>query len=232
MQVLIGTSGFSYPAWRGGFYPEKLPETKMLGYYAGHFQAVEINNSFYRMPTAEVLGRWAAETPPGFRFALKSPRRITHDRRLVDTASAVERLTEASRALGDKLGPVLFQLPPNMKKDLPRLDDFLAGLPAGLQATVEFRHESWLSDDVYGCLRTRRAALCIAESDDFVTPLEATADWGYLRLRREEYDDTLVASWGARIKTQGWSAAYVFFKHEDTGKGPVAAARLHELMTA
>jgi len=232
MQVLIGTSGFSYPAWRGGFYPEKLQEAKMLSYYAGHFRAVEINNSFYRMPTAEVLGRWASETPPEFRFALKSPRRITHDKRLLDTASAVERLTEVSLALGDKLGPILFQLPPNMKKDLVRLDAFLAALPGGLRATVEFRHESWFSDDVYDCLRARRAALCIAESDDFVTPLEATADWGYLRLRREEYDDTLVASWGARIKTQGWSAAYVFFKHEDTGKGPVAAARLHELMTA
>jgi uncharacterized protein YecE (DUF72 family) len=176
MQVLIGTSGFSYPAWRGGFYPEKLPEPKMLGYYAGHFRAVEINNSFYRMPTAEVLGRWAAETPPEFRFALKSPRRITHDKRLADTGSAVERLAEASRALGDKLGPILFQLPPNLKKDLPRLDDFLASLPAGLRATVEFRHESWFSDDVYGCLRTRKAALCIAESDDFATPLEATRE--------------------------------------------------------
>jgi uncharacterized protein YecE (DUF72 family) len=232
MQVLIGTSGFSYPAWRGGFYPEKLPEPKMLGYYAGHFRAVEINNSFYRMPTAEVLGRWAAETPPEFRFALKSPRRITHDKRLADTGSAVERLAEASRALGDKLGPILFQLPPNLKKDLPRLDDFLASLPAGLRATVEFRHESWFSDDVYGCLRTRKAALCIAESDDFATPLEATTDWGYLRLRRENYDDALVAGWGARIKTQAWSTTYVFFKHEDTGKGPVAAARLHELMAA
>ncbi|HEX3902726.1 MAG TPA: DUF72 domain-containing protein [Polyangia bacterium] len=232
MQLLIGTSGFSYPAWRGGFYPEKLPETKMLGYYAGHFRAVEINNSFYRMPTAEVLGRWAAETPPEFRFALKSPRRITHDKRLVDTTSAVERLAEASRALGDKLGPILFQLPPNMKKDLARLDEFLAGLPAGLPATVEFRHESWFSDEVYACLRARRAALCVAESEDVTTPLEATADWGYLRLRREDYDDGMVASWGARIKAQSWSTAYVFFKHEDTGKGPVAAARLHELMAA
>jgi len=201
MQVLIGTSGFSYPAWRGGFYPEKLPESKMLGHYAGHFRAVEINNSFYRMPTADVLAR-----------------------------SAVERLAEASRGLGDKLGPVLFQLPPNMKKDLVRLDDFLASLPAGLASTVEFRHESWFADDVYDCLRRRRAALCIAESEDVATPLEATTDWGYLRLRREDYDDAMVAAWGARIKTQGWSTAYVFFKHEDTGKGPIAAARLHELM--
>ena len=230
MQLLIGTSGFSYPAWRGGFYPEKLPESKMLGHYAGIFRAVEINNSFYRMPTAEVLARWAGETPPEFRFALKSPRRITHDKRLVDTASAVERLAEASRGLGEKLGPVLFQLPPNMKKDLVRLDDFLASLPAGLAATVEFRHESWFSDDVYASLRGRRAALCIAESEDVATPLEATADWGYLRLRREDYDDAMVAAWGARIKEQGWASAYVFFKHEDTGKGPIAAARLHELM--
>jgi len=117
-----------------------------------------------------------------------------------------------------------------MKKDLPRLDDFLASLPAGLRATVEFRHESWFSDDVYSCLRTRRAALCVAESDDFATPLEATTDWGYLRLRRESYDDALVAGWGDRIKTQPWSTTYVFFKYEDTGKGPVAAARLHQLM--
>ncbi len=231
MQVLIGTSGFSYPAWRGGFYPEKLPEAKMLGHYAGHFQAVEINNSFYRMPSAYVLARWAGETPPGFRFALKSPRRITHDKRLVDAASAVERLAEASRALGEKRGPILFQLPPNMKKDLARLDEFLAALPAGLSAAVEFRHESWFADEVYGCLRTRKAALCIAESEELATPVVATADWGYLRLRREDYDDALVAAWGARIKEQGWQSAYVFFKHEDTGKGPVAAARLHELMS-
>ncbi len=233
MQVLIGTSGFSYPAWRGGFYPEKLPETKMLGYYAGHFRAVEINNSFYRMPTAELLGRWAGETPPEFRFALKSPRRITHDKRLLDTASAVERLTEASRALGRQAGPGPVSAPAQHEEG-PRRGSTISWRRCrpGCAATVEFRHESWFSDDVYGCLRTRQAALCIAESDDFVTPLEATADWGYLRLRREDYDDALVASWGARIKTQGWSTAYVFFKHEDTGKGPVAAARLHELMAA
>jgi uncharacterized protein YecE (DUF72 family) len=230
MQVLIGTSGFSYPAWRGGFYPEKLPETKMLAHYSGIFRAVEINNSFYRMPTAEVLARWSNETPAAFHFTLKSPKRITHDKRLVDVASSVERLAEAARALGEKLGPILFQLPPNMRKDLPRLDDFLASLPAGLRATVEFRHESWFADDVYACLRSRQAALCIAESETVATPLVATTDWGYLRLRREDYDDAMVGAWGERIKTQPWSQAYVFFKHEDTGKGPVAASRLRELM--
>jgi uncharacterized protein YecE (DUF72 family) len=225
-QVLIGTSGFSYPAWRGGFYPEKMPPAKMLAYYAERLAAVEINNTFYRMPTVEVLQRWAAETPPGFRFSLKSPRQITHDKRLVEVESAVERLAEVARGLGDKLGPVLFQLPPNQRKDLPRLDAFLAGLPPGLSAALEFRHTSWFSDEVYDCLRTRRAALCLAESDELETPLQATADWGYLRLRRLEYDGAAIARWAEYLKARSWSTAYVFFKHEDAGKGPDAANRL------
>jgi uncharacterized protein YecE (DUF72 family) len=230
MQLLIGTSGFSYPAWRGGFYPEKLPEAKMLAYYAGIFPAVEINNSFYRMPTAELLGRWAAETPAGFKFALKSPRRITHDKRLTDVAGELDRLGAAARSLGSKMGPVLFQLPPNLRKDLPRLDGFLAGLPGDVAAAVEFRHASWFADDVYDCLRTRRAALCIADSEDLSTPVEATADWGYLRLRREDYDQAAIARWGETIAARPWTAAHVFFKHEDTGKGPVAAEQLAGLM--
>ena len=230
MQLLIGTSGFSYKAWCGGFYPEKLPQAKMLAYYAGIFQAVEINNSFYRMPTAELLGKWAAETPDGFQFALKSPKRITHDRRLAEVAGEVERLGAAARSLGSKLGPVLFQLPPNMKKDLPRLDAFLAGLPGDVSAAVEFRHESWFGDDVYGCLRARNAALCIADAEDLTTPVEATAGWGYLRLRREDYDQAAVARWGEIIAARPWTKAYVFFKHEDTGKGPVAAEQLIKVM--
>src|ERR1022692_1283182 len=230
MQVLIGTSGFSYPAWRGGFYPEKMPPAKMLAYYAERLAAVEIKNTFYRMPTADVLARWAAETPPEFRFSLKSPRQITHDKRLADVAGAVERLAEVAHALGEKLGPVLFQLPPNLRKDLPRLDAFLAAMPQGLAPALEFRHESWFSDEVYDCLRTRRAALCIAESDEMETPLQATADWGYLRLRRTDYDDAAIARWAERLKAQGWSSAYVFFKHEDAGKGPAAANRLREML--
>jgi uncharacterized protein YecE (DUF72 family) len=230
MQVLIGTSGFSYPAWRGGFYPEKMPATKMLAYYAERLAAVEINNTFYRMPSADVLGRWAAETPAGFRFSLKSPRQITHDKRLADVTAAVERLAEVGLALGDKLGPVLFQLPPFLRKDLPRLDDFLAALPSGLSAALEFRHESWLSDDVYACLRTHGAALCIAESEAMETPLQATADWGYLRLRRPDYDDAAIGLWAERLQAQNWASAYVFFKHEDAGKGPAAASRLREML--
>jgi uncharacterized protein YecE (DUF72 family) len=220
MRVLVGTSGFSYPAWRGAFYPEKLPESKMLGHYATRMGAVEINNTFYRMPTPETLARWAAETPDAFRFALKSPRRITHDRRLNDVSSAVERLEQAARALGDKLGPILFQLPPNFKKDLPRLDDFLATLPPGLRAAMEFRHPSWFEDDVYACLRARGAALCIAESEELATPPIATATWGYLRLRRQDYDRAGLAAWAERLLGQSWETTYVFFKHEDEAKGP------------
>jgi uncharacterized protein YecE (DUF72 family) len=230
MQVLIGTSGFSYPAWRGSFYPEKMPVAKMLAYYAERLAAVEINNTFYRMPQSEVLERWAGETPAGFRFAIKSPRQITHEKKLLDVKAAVDRLAEAARALGDKLGPVLFQLPPFLRKDLARLNDFLAAMPAGLSAALEFRHTSWFSDDVYASLRSYGAALCIAESEEVETPLEATAGWGYLRLRRQDYDEAAIGRWAERIKTQSWSSAYVFFKHEDAGKGPKAAARLREML--
>jgi uncharacterized protein YecE (DUF72 family) len=230
MRVLVGTSGFSYPAWRGSFYPEKLPESKMLAYYATQMGAVEVNNTFYRMPTPETLARWGAETPDGFRFALKSPRRITHDRKLADVGAAVERLDQAARTLGDKLGPILFQLPPVMRKDLVRLDDFLAALPAGLKPAVEFRHDSWFTDDVYACLRARKAALCIAESEELATPPIATTGWGYLRLRRQDYDRAGLAAWAARIRGEGWDTAYVFFKHEDEAKGPDFAATFVEMV--
>lgn len=230
MQALIGTSGFSYPAWRGGFYPAKMPPAKMLAYYAERLAAVEINNTFYRMPSADMLARWAAETPPGFRFSLKSPRQITHDKRLAGVTDAVARLAEVAHALGDKLGPVLFQLPPFLRKDLPLLAGFLAALPTDLSPTLEFRHPSWFSEDVYDCLRTRRAALCIAESEDLETPLQATADWGYLRLRRQDYDDAAIGRWAERLKAQSWTSVYVFFKHEDAGKGPAAATRLREML--
>jgi uncharacterized protein YecE (DUF72 family) len=230
MQVLIGTSGFSYPAWKGSFYPEKLPEKQMLAFYAGRLGAVEINHSFYRMPTPESLARWAAETPAGFRFALKSPRRITHEKKLVDVAAAVERLDQAARALGDKLGPILFQLPPTLRKDLVRLDDFLAALPPGLKPAVEFRHESWFADDVYARLGVHGAALCIAESEELTTPLVATTSWGYLRLRRQDYDEAALASWAERLKAQSWETTYVFFKHEEEGKGPTLATSFEGMM--
>jgi uncharacterized protein YecE (DUF72 family) len=200
----------------------------MLGYYAGRFPTVEINNTFYRMPAAEMLRKWGEETPDGFRFSLKSPRRITHEKKLSDTRDSLLRLYEAAAALGPKLGPVLFQLPPTMRKNLPLLEAFLAELPpsGATKAAFEFRHESWLSPDVYAALRARGAALCIAEAEDFATPLEATASWGYLRLRRQDYGEADLVNWAGRIKAQGWDTAFVFFKHEDEGRGPQLAARL------
>jgi uncharacterized protein YecE (DUF72 family) len=230
MRVLIGTSGFSYPAWRGSFYPEKLPETKMLAHYAGRLPTVEINNTFYRLPAPETFQRWAAETPAGFQFALKSPRRITHDKKLVDVAAAVEKLDQAAGALGDKLGPILFQLPPFLRKDLVRLDEFLGALPQTLRPALEFRHESWFTHEVFTRLRVHGAALCIAESEELATPFEATAPWGYLRLRRQDYDEAALRQWAEKLKTQSWETAYVFFKHEDEGKGPALAAQLAEML--
>ncbi|HVZ74782.1 MAG TPA: DUF72 domain-containing protein [Polyangia bacterium] len=234
MRVHIGTSGFSYAPWRGSFYPEKLPAAKMLAYYAERLDAVEINNTFYRMPTTDALAKWANEVPAGFQFVLKSPKRITHDKKLADVADTLARLHEVGAgALGERLGPVLFQLPPFLKKDLPRLADFLAHLPQGLRAAVEFRHDSWFSDDVYEALRAGGAALCLAESEELATPVEATSPtWGYLRLRRQDYDDAGLAAWVDRLRAQPWQTAYVFFKHEDEGKGPKLAARFRELLEA
>jgi uncharacterized protein YecE (DUF72 family) len=235
VRVLAGTSGYSYAPWKGNFYPEKLPAAKMLGYYSERLPAVEINNTFYKLPAAEAVQKWAAETREGFAFALKSPRRITHDRRLVvsDVGETARRFWETATALGTKLGPLLFQLPPFMKKDVPRLEAFLADLrsfaPAARPA-LEFRHPSWFADDVYQTLRTAEAALCIADVEELATPFEATAGWGYLRLRRQDYDDAAVAAWAEKIAAQGerWSEAHVFFKHEDEGRGPALAARLLE----
>jgi uncharacterized protein YecE (DUF72 family) len=232
MNIFIGTSGFSYPAWRGSFYPEKLPTTRMLGFYADRLRTVEINNTFYRMPKADILRGWADSTPPGFLFAPKAPQQITHRQKLVGSADSVAFFFQTLAALGDKLGPALFQLPPFSRKDLPRLVDFLALLPAGARAAFEFRHPSWFDDAVYEALRARGAALCIAEADDLATPLVATAGWGYLRLRRTEYDEAGVAAWADRLREKAgvWTSAHVYFKHEDAGRGPKLAERLGQLL--
>jgi uncharacterized protein YecE (DUF72 family) len=236
MRVLAGTSGYSYAPWKGVFYPEKLPAAEMLGYYASQLPTVEINNTFYRMPQRELLERWAGETPPAFSFVLKGPKRITHDRRLADTADSTRRFFETAAVLGDKLGPVLFQLPPNLKKDLPRLQAFLAEvrqIAPRARAAFEFRHASWFADDVFAALREGAAALCIAEAEDLATPFEATAGWGYLRLRRQDYDEAALGAWAERLRLAAdkWDRAYVFFKHEDDGKGPALARQFLELMT-
>jgi uncharacterized protein YecE (DUF72 family) len=220
MRVLAGTSGFSYKEWKGSFYPEDLPAERMLAYYAERLPAVEINNTFYRMPKPALLESWAAEVPPEFRFVLKASQRITHFKRLKETASEVEYFFGVAATLGERLGPALVQLPPNLKKDLPRLEAFLATLPAGARPAFEFRHASWFEDDVFEALRAKGAALCVAEDEELATPLVSTAGWGYLRLRRQDYDDGAVAAWADRVREQLWSEAYVFFKHEDAGAGP------------
>jgi uncharacterized protein YecE (DUF72 family) len=226
MRVLAGTSGFSYKEWKGSFYPEDLPAEEMLRFYAARLPAVEINNTFYRMPKAELLAGWAEQVPDGFRFVLKASQRITHHKRLKEVAEEVGYFFRVAATLGDRLGPVLFQLPPNLKKDLPRLSDFLDLLPAATRAAVEFRHASWFEDDVYEALRARGAALCIAEDEELSTPPVATAAWGYLRLRRADYGDAEVLAWADRVRAQPWDEAYVFFKHEDAGTGPRLAAEL------
>ena len=222
-EFLVGTSGFSYPAWRGPFYPEKLPTAGMLGFYAGAFPAVEINNTFYRMPAPKMLAAWVEQTPAHFRFALKAPQQITHRLRLKEEAAEPTReFVRRSEALGEKRGPLLFQLPPNLKADHTRLETFLAALPGGLEPALEFRHESWFRDETWSLLRTHGAALCIAQTDDLDTPLVATAPFGYVRLRRE-YEPAALADWAARLRAvECWQRVYVFLKH-DEGQAPALA---------
>jgi uncharacterized protein YecE (DUF72 family) len=228
MRIRIGTSGFSYKEWKGSFYPEDLPASGMLRFYAEKFPTVEINNTFYRMPTAAVLSGWAEHVPDGFTFALKASQRITHRARLKDAGDSVEFFFRVATTLGDRLGPVLFQLPPNLKKDLPRLTDFLALLPAGSRSAFEFRHASWFEDDVFDALRGAGVALCVAEDEDLATPLVATTGWGYLRLRRQDYGPDSVADWSRRIREQPWTEAFVYFKHEDEARGPIFAKAMAE----
>jgi len=199
----------------------------MLAYYVARFTTVEINATFYRMPNDKTVGGWASAAPSGFHYVLKAPQRITHFGRLRAVDEPLRLFCDTARALGDKLGPLLFQLPPNFKKAADRLGEFLAIVPAGLRAAFEFRHESWFDDEVYGLLRARNAALCVADTEEGATPAVATADFGYLRLRAVEYSDDDLARWIATMEKigAGWSDAYVFFKHEDSGTGPALARR-------
>jgi uncharacterized protein YecE (DUF72 family) len=219
MRVQVGTSGFAYKEWRGSFYPEKIRERDMLRYYAERLSAVEINNTFYRLPVRETLLRWKEQVPGGFTFVLKASQRITHRQRLSpESAETVAYLFETASALGERLGPVFFQTPPFLKKDAARLREFLALLPAGRPVAFEFRHESWFDEEVYSVLRARNAALVTADKDEVgrVSPeIVATADWGYLRLRRCDYDDGALDAWAERILARPWQSAFVFFKHEE-----------------
>jgi uncharacterized protein YecE (DUF72 family) len=224
--IYVGTSGYNYPEWKGTFYPADLPAKRMLGYYAERFPTVEINYTFYRMPTAKALAGWAAATPPGFVFVLKAPKRITHDRRLADIDEPLSYFRDTARTLEGKLGPLFFQLPPTFGKDTDRLGTLFAMLPRDVRVAVEFRHHSWFDDDVYGLLRTWNAALCAADTETGTTPFVATADFGYVRLRDAGYSDAELAAWAARVRNPAWRDAYVFFKHEASGSGPAFAQRL------
>ena len=226
MQIFTGTSGFSYPEWCGRFYPEALPPAQMLRYYATRLGTVEINNTFYRMPNQDTVAAWRDEVPDSFCFAVKASRRITHQKKLMEVRDDVAHLFGVVDVLGQKLGPVLFQTPPFLKKDLAVLRDFLACLPEARRAAMEFRHQSWFADDVYSALSERNVALVAGDLEEAEKspPLVATADFGYLRLRQLDYDPAAIADWGARIAAQGWQSAYAYLKHEVLG--PLFAEQL------
>ncbi|HVH68215.1 MAG TPA: DUF72 domain-containing protein [Gemmatimonadales bacterium] len=234
MNVRVGTSGYNYPAWKGTFYPARLATSQMLEYYAQRLSTVEINYTFYRMPNAKIVTGWDAATPDGFTFVLKAPQRITHIARLRDIDDPLRFFLETARKLGAKLGPILFQLPPNFKKDLDRLNDLLTQFPADLRCAWEFRHESWLVDEVYEALRVANAALCLADTEEKHPRLVATADWGYLRLRDEGYEKKDLEQWTSTVRDlgKGWQDAYIFFKHEESGIGPRLAQEFVELLAA
>ncbi|MGH9883449.1 MAG: DUF72 domain-containing protein [Pyrinomonadaceae bacterium] len=229
MKLYVGTSGYSYKEWKGNFYPEKIPAKEMLSYYASRLPAVEINNTFYRLPQKSVLESWKQQVPSDFKFSVKASQRITHFKRLKDVEQETKYLLETAVALEDRLGVVLFQLPPNMKKDLPLLETFLGNLPARTRAAFEFRHPTWLEDDVLELLSQRNLPLCISDTDDMpISRIDKTADWGYLRLRRINYSEANLAEWLKRVRDQSWEEAFVFFKHEDEGTGPKLAAQFLE----
>ena len=232
--IWIGTSGYNYPEWKGSFYPEKLPAAKMLPYYAERFPTVEINYTFYRTPNEKILEGWNQATPERFKLTLKAPKRITHEARLRDCADRVRQFLETAATLGPKLGALLFQLPPNLKKDVALLDGFLDAFPPRVCAAFEFRHASWLDDEVYARLKARNLALCIADSEKLSTPVEITADYGYFRLRDEGYTPADIARWGDVIeeKASQCKEVFVYFKHEESGKGPEFGRMLIERLAA
>lgn len=231
MRYWIGTSGYNYPEWRGTFYPEKFPAARMLAYYAERFDTVEVNYTFYRMPTETLLEGWAQGTPDGFTFTLKAPRRITHDARLQRCEELTQAFVRIAGTLGPKLGVLLFQLPPNLRRNDAALAAFLETLPAGTRAAFEFRHESWHDEATFEALRARNLALCIADSERMSTPVVRTADYSYFRLRDEGYQPADIERWGTIISAlEGTPDAFVYFKHEEQGKGPEFARRLMDVL--
>jgi uncharacterized protein YecE (DUF72 family) len=230
MNLYVGTSGYSYKEWKGSFYPEKIPAKDMLSYYAEKLSTVEINATFYRMPQQSMLENWKQQVPRGFRFSLKAPQRVTHFKRLKEADEETKYFLETAAVLNEQLGVVLFQLPPNMKKDLSRLETFVNSLPANPRAAFEFRHPTWFDDDVLSLLRNRNMALVISDTDDMpASHIDKTSDWGYLRLRRVNYSEDNLQEWLQKVGAQNWNDAFVFFKHEDEGAGPKLAAQFLSL---
>ena len=233
MNILIGTSGYNYPEWRGTFYPEKFPTSKMLAYYAERFRTVEVNYTFYRMPTVALLEGWAKGTPEQFTFTLKAPRRITHDSKLQRCEDLTQSFCRTAATLGSKLGVLLFQLPPTFKRDDAVLGSFLELLPEGTRAAIEFRHASWHDQAVFDRLRSRNVALCIADSEKMRTPIVSTADFEYFRLRDEGYQSADLQRWATVIRDlSGLADAFVYFKHEEQGIGPECAKALETMLNA
>jgi uncharacterized protein YecE (DUF72 family) len=232
MTIYIGTSGYSYREWKGSFYPRDLPAKSMLRYYGEQFTTVEANSTFQRIPDESVVKSWEQQVPARFKFALKAPQRITHFRRLKGVKGPLSVFLAFAGKLKKRCGPLLFQLPPNFKKDTARLRAFLALVPARVRVALEFRHPTWFDDEILGLLRRHRAALCIADADDFEVPFVATTNWGYMRLRRSNYSRANLRAWAKRIQKQDWRDAFIYFRHEETGKGPRFAKQLDLIMSA
>ncbi|MEP7071710.1 MAG: DUF72 domain-containing protein [Verrucomicrobiota bacterium] len=232
MKVWIGTSGFQYAEWKGTFYPEDMPAAKMLPFYAEQFSTTEINYTFRRIPAPKTIENWCNLTPEKFRFALKAPQKVTHFAKLRNCGDTVDYFHDVVSGLGERMGPVLFQLPPQLKKDETLLADFCAQLPPSMRAAFEFRHASWFDDSTFAALSERNCALCLAETAELQTPLRATANWSYLRLRREDYTAAEVERWANFISTNGenWEEIFVYFKHEESGMGPKLAKQLQQLL--
>jgi len=231
MKFWVGTSGFQYTEWKGNFYPEDLAASKMLPFYAERLSTTEINYTFHRIPAPKTIDNWKMLTPGNFRFALKAPQKITHWSKMRDCADTLDYFCKVVTGLGERLGPVLFQLPPTFKKDADVLSSFLRELPS-MRAAFEFRHESWFDDEIFGLLKSRNIALCIAETENMATPTAATADYGYLRLRCEDYEKIDIERWAKFVRQQNnrWSDAFVYFKHEEAGIGPKLAKQMMELL--
>lgn len=232
MNIYPGTSGYSYKEWKGEFYPDDLPNDQMLKFYGGRLPSVEINNTFYRFPNRSMIEAWESAVPGHFRFSLKASRKITHIKRLNNTKEETDFLFKTVRSMGEKLGVVLFQCPPSLRKDLSRLHDFLKTLPDDVRCALEFRHETWFDEEVYGALREKNCALCVADTDEELkVPFVSTATWGYLRLRRPDYTAADLRKWMKKIADQKWETAFVFFKHEEEGTGAKLAVRFLDLAT-